>query len=206
MKFPRPESLLFDLGGVIIDIDFTRAFRAWQPISSLSLDKITERFKFDAPYQRHERGEITAAAYFDHLRATLSLSGDDARILEGWNSIYIGEIPETVALIRSARKDLPCHAFTNTNAVHQAAWSAQFPEVTRLFGRIFASHEIGRRKPEREAFEHIGRTLGVRLDSIMFFDDLIENVEGAQAAGLQAVHVRSSRDVRNALEAIGCAR
>ncbi len=205
MKFTRPESLLFDLGGVIIDIDFSRAFRAWQPISTLSLDKIAERFTFDVPYQRHERGEITAAAYFEHLRSSLSLSGDDARVLEGWNSIYIGEIPETMALIRSARKDLPCHAFTNTNAVHQAAWSAQFPSVRRLFGRIFASHEIGRRKPEREAFEHIGSTLGVRLDSIMFFDDLLENVEGARSAGLQAVHVRSPRDVRHALEAIGCA-
>jgi len=206
MKLPQPESLLFDLGGVIIDIDFSRAFRAWQPISDLSFDRIAEKFKFDAQYERHERGEITAAEYFEHLRSTLSLSADDARILEGWNSIYIGEIAETVALIRSARKDLPCFAFTNTNAVHQKAWSTQFPAVMRLFGRIFSSHEIGRRKPEREAFEHIGRALGVRLDSIMFFDDLIENVEGAQAAGLQAVHVRSPRDVRNALEAIGCAR
>lgn len=206
MKLPQPESLLFDLGGVIIDIDFSRAFRAWQPISNLSFDKIAEKFKFDAQYERHERGEITAAEYFEHLRSTLSLSADDARILEGWNSIYIGEIAETVALLRSARKDLPCFAFTNTNAVHQEAWSTQFPAVVRLFGRIFSSHEIGRRKPEKEGFEHIGRALGVRLDSIMFFDDLIENVEGAQAAGLQAVHVRSPRDVRNALEAIGCAR
>jgi len=206
MKFPQPESLLFDLGGVVIDIDFRRAFRAWQPISSLSVDKIEEKFKFDGEYARHERGEISAAEYFEHLRSTLSLSGDDARIREGWNSIYIGEIPETVALVRCARRRLPCHAFTNTNAAHQAAWSAQFPAVTGLFGRIFASHEIGRRKPEREAFEHIGHALGVPLDSIMFFDDLVENIEGAQAAGLQAVHVRSPRDVRDALEAIGCSR
>ena len=202
MKFPKPKSLLFDLGGVVIDIDFNRAFRAWQPISNLSLDKIAEKFKFDAEYRRHERGEIAADEYFEHLRSTLSLSGDDAQIRAGWNSIYIGEIPETVALVQSARKDLPCYAFTNTNAAHQAAWSAQFPAVTGLFDRIFASHEIGRRKPEKEAFEHVGRTLGVRLDSIMFFDDLVENIEGAQAAGLQAVHVRSPRDVRNALAAI----
>ncbi len=188
-----------------MDIDFSRAFRAWQPISTLSLSQIADAFKFDAQYERHERGEITAAAYFEHLRSTLFLSGDDTRIQEGWNSIYIGEIPETIALVRSARKDIPCNAFTNTNAAHQAAWSAQFPTVTGLFGRIFASHEIGHRKPEKKAFEHIGRELGVALDSIMFFDDLIENIEGAQLAGLQAVHVRSPRDVRNALEAIGCA-
>jgi putative hydrolase of the HAD superfamily len=205
MPMPPPETLLFDLGGVIIDIDFSRAFRAWQPISNLSLDKLAESFKFDAPYERHERGEITAAEYFEHLRSTLSLCGDDLRIREGWNSIYIGEITETVALVRAARMTLPCNAFTNTNAAHQAAWSAQFPAIPHLFSRIFASHEIGHRKPERAAFEHIGQALGVPLDSIMFFDDLIENIEGAQSAGLQTVHVRSPRDVREALEAIGCA-
>ena len=53
-----PQALLFDLGGVLIEIDFARAFRAWQPISRLSLEEISWTFKFDAPYERHERGEI----------------------------------------------------------------------------------------------------------------------------------------------------
>jgi putative hydrolase of the HAD superfamily len=68
---------------------------------------------------------------------------------------------------------------------------------------VFSSHEIGRRKPERAAFEHIARVLDVPLGSILFVDDLPENVEGAQAAGLQAVLVRSPGDVRTKLEEIG---
>jgi FMN phosphatase YigB (HAD superfamily) len=201
----RPQALLFDLGGVLIDIDFQRAFREWQSMSTLSLDEIAKTFKVDAPYERHERGEITASEYFDHLCSTLSLAKDHARIRAGWNSIYIGEIAETMALLRAARKELPCHAFTNTNATHQAAWAARFPAVVNSLDRIFASHEIGYRKPERRAFEHIARELGVPIGSLLFFDDLAENVEGARAAGLQAVHVRTPDDVRRALQAIGCA-
>ena len=204
MHDPKPQALLFDLGGVLVDIDFSRAFRAWQPISRLSPDEMAKAFTFDAQYERHERGEITASEYFDHLRSTLSLNGDHQRIADGWNSIYIGEISETVAMVQSARKNLPCHAFTNTNASHQAAWSVQFPKITGSFDRIFASHEIGRRKPERQAFEHIGHALCVPLGSIMFFDDLLENIDGAKLAGLQAVHVRSPADVRKALNGIGC--
>jgi putative hydrolase of the HAD superfamily len=200
-----PQALLFDLGGVLIEIDFARAFRAWQPISRLSLEEISRTFKFDAPYERHERGEIGAAEYFDHLCLTLSLVRDDTRVKDGWNSIYIGEIAETMAMLRFARKQLPCHAFTNTNATHQAAWSAQFPAVVKSLDRVFASHEIGYRKPEKRAFEHIAQVLSVPTGSLLFFDDLAENVDGARSAGLQAVHVRSPDDVRRALLAIGCA-
>ncbi len=74
-----------------------------------------------------------------------------------------------------------------------------FPEVASAFDKIFASHHIGFRKPERAAFSYICQTLAVEPSSILFFDDLPENVEGAQDAGLQAVLVRSPRDVADAL-------
>ena len=205
MSTKKPKALLFDLGGVIIDVDFRRAFRAWEPLSQLSLEEIAQAFRFDIQYEKHERGEITAFEYFDHLRSVLFLKEDYVRIAEGWNSIYVGEISETICMVQSARAHFPCHAFTNTNATHHVTWSAMFPTITSLFDRVFTSHEIGHRKPEKQAFEHIAHAVGVPLDSMMFFDDLLENVEGAKSAGLQAIHVRSPRDVRNALQGIGCA-
>lgn len=195
--------MLFDLGGVLIDVDFQRAFRAWRPLSTLSLSELQEKFAFDAEYARHERGEITAVEYFDHLCGKLSLKHEYGLVAEGWNAIYVGEIAETVAVVRSVRTQIDCYAFTNTNATHQVAWTAQFPLVTKLFERVFSSHEMGCRKPERQAFEYIARVLDVPIGSILFFDDLTENVEGAEAAGLQAVHVRSPSDVRAKLEGVG---
>ena len=200
---PKVQALLFDLGGVVIEIDFERGFVACQSISALSLDEIRQAFAFDAPYKRHERGEIAAAEYFSHLRAVLKLEGSDARIAECWNAIFVREIPKTLELIRSARAVVPCYAFTNTNATHQGAWSALVPQVLTSFDRIFASHEIGLRKPEKQAFDHIAAAIGVPLPSILFFDDLLENVEGAAAAGLKTVHVRSPGDVRDALRREG---
>lgn len=204
MNASKPRILLFDLGGVLVDIDFDRALRAWQPLSRLSFEELKRRFRFDEAYERHERGEITAPEYFDHLAALLELDADHPRIEQGWNSIFISEIGETIAAIRAARARLPCYAFTNTNAAHRAYWSRMFPAVSSSLDGIFASYEIGLRKPEQRAFAHVGRALGVPLASIMFFDDSPENVEGAARAGLQAVHVRSPADVAAALRAIGC--
>lgn len=197
-------ALLFDLGGVLIDINFQRAFENWQTLSTLSLEGISERFGFDEAYEQHERGEISAAAYFAHLARELQLQGDHQAIARGWNAIFTGEISETLALVQAARAHLPCFAFSNSNAVHQAAWSAMFPRVVQAFDRIFVSSDIGLRKPERQAFEHIAREIRVAPQAMLFFDDLAENVAGAQAAGLQAVHVRGPADVRMALQSIGC--
>jgi putative hydrolase of the HAD superfamily len=203
MPESKPETLLFDLGGVLIDIDFSRALRAWQPFSRLSFDELKQAFRFDEHYARHERGEIAAGQYFEHLTAVLALDAEPAEIERGWNAIFVSEIAETLELVRAARGRMPCHVFTNTNATHQAAWSRMFPTVATSFDRIFASHEIGLRKPERRAFEHVARALGVPASSIMFFDDSLENVEGARKAGLQAVHVRKPQDVANALQTDG---
>ena len=199
------QALLFDLGGVVVDIDFNRAFAHWQPMSRLSLAELKAAFTFDVPYQRHERGEITAAEYFAHLAQHLQLHGDPAQIADGWNSIFIDEITETRRMVESVRAKLPCYAFTNTNAAHQAAWSSRFPAVVQAFERVFVSSEIGHRKPDHSAFEYVAQTIGVPIASILFFDDTLANVEGALAAGLEAVHVRGPADVKAALVRLGCA-
>jgi glucose-1-phosphatase len=198
------QALLFDLGGVLIHIDFNRAFAQWQALSPLSLEGIRDRFRFDTAYEQHERGEIGADAYFAHLVQQLELKNDHEAIARGWNAIFTGEISETLALVRAARAHLPCYAFSNSNTVHRAAWTGLYPDVVQAFDRIFVSSDIGLRKPERRAFEHIAGAVGLPANALLFFDDLAENVAGARAAGLQAVCVRSPADVREALAALGC--
>jgi epoxide hydrolase-like predicted phosphatase len=205
MPIQQPLALLFDMGGVVIRIDFDRAFQAWQAKSQLSLEEIRQTFKFDLQYERHERGEIVAPEYYDHLARTLQIENDHDHIAAGWNSIFVGEITETTAMVRAVRSSVPCYAFTNSNAVHAVTWSSKFPMVIESFDRIFSSHEIGLRKPERRAFDHIAKSIGVALGSIVFFDDLLENVQGASAAGLRAIHVRSPKDVQTGLESFGYA-
>lgn len=198
----RPDALLFDVGGVVIDIDFQRAIRAWQSISSLSREELNAAFRCDQEYERHERGEISASSYFDHLASSLGLRGTHALIADAWNSIHVGEITETLRMVQAARSQLPCFAFTNTNATHHAAWSSRFPAVVASFDRIFASYQLGCRKPEQRAFELVAREIGASLDAIVFFDDSAENVEAAHRIGMRAVLVRSPDDIRTALESM----
>lgn len=200
---PKPiKALLFDLGGVVIDISVERALRSWEPRSSLSVEQMRERLVADEPFRQHERGELPAAGYFDHLRKVFRLDASDGEIAAGWNAILVGENEASLRLIESARKHLPCYAFTNTSQTHQAVWSTAFPKVVSAFDRIFTSPQLGMRKPEPAAFDAVTQEIGVDPANILFFDDLLENVEGARAAGLQAVHVRGHEDIRQALDGI----
>jgi FMN phosphatase YigB (HAD superfamily) len=201
-----PEALLFDLGGVLIDIDFGRAIAAWAPYSALPADVLRQSFSHDLHYERHERGEISAQQYFDHLATCLQLDASTAQIEAGWNAIFVGEITRTRQWVESLKGVLPCHAFSNTNASHMACWSQTFPRVAGAFDRIFASHQLGLRKPEREAFDRVCALIGKDAGSILFFDDLVDNVEAARHAGLQAVQVRSPDDVAIALQSLGYSR
>lgn len=80
------------------------------------------------------------------------------------------------------------------------------PWLVNAFDRIFTSHELRLRKPEREAFDRICGLTGVLAESFLFFDDLPVNVQAARDAGFQAVLVRSPDDVAMALESLGLVR
>jgi putative hydrolase of the HAD superfamily len=58
---------------------------------------------------------------------------------------------------------------------------------------------MGKRKPEPDAFQAVADAIGVPLDAILFFDDTLENVQGARAVGMRAVHVRSGKDIEDAV-------
>ena len=200
---PDITALLFDLGGVLIDIDFDRALQRWSHSSQLPLVEITRRFSMDEPYRQHELGEIPASDYFAHLRQLLEIEASDEEIAHGWNAIFVGEIAATIDCIATAREDLPCYLFSNTNPTHQAYWETAFPAALDSFQQIFVSSEMGLRKPDRAAFEAIAAATGFDLGEILFFDDTEENIIGAKQAGMPAILVNDHTDVENALTNIG---
>ena len=193
------DALLFDLGGVVIEIDFGLMFTRWATDAGVPVETIRSRFSFDDAYERHERGELPARDYFAALRASLKIDLSDAELTAGWNAIYLGEVAGIRSLLGALAGRLPLYGFTNSNPTHQAFWTPRYAEVLKSFRRVFVSSEMGLRKPEAAAFAAISREIGVPLERILFFDDTAVNVEGARAIGMPAVLVRSLDDVMKAL-------
>jgi putative hydrolase of the HAD superfamily len=197
------DALLFDLGRVVLDIDFDKAVACWAGHAGCEAGDIVRRFVRAEAYRHHEMGKLSDAGYFESLRAALDIDISDAQFLEGWNAIFAGEMPDIAPLLARAAKRLPLYAFSNTNNAHVEYFSQAYADLLGHFREMFLSSTIGMRKPDAAAYDHVVRAIGVPAQRIVFFDDLAENIEGARACGLTAVHVRSSDDVAGALEALG---
>ena len=198
------DALLFDLGRVVLDIDFSKVVACWAGHAGCEPAHLAGRFSWrDEFYQQHEKGEISDAEFFAALRALLGVELSDAQFLQGWNEIFAGEMPGIAPLLRRAAQRLPLYAFSNTNAAHVEHFSETYAGVLGHFREIFLSSAIGLRKPDAAAYDHVVKAIGVPASRIVFFDDLAENIDGARACGLTAVHVTSPDDVAHALAALG---
>lgn len=197
------DALLFDLGRVVLDIDFSKTLACWAGHAGCDPAQFAGRFKHDDIYYRHETGEISDAEFFAALRTSLGIAITDAQFLEGWNALFAGEMPGIAPLLERAATRLPLYAFSNTNGAHVEHFAAVYADVLGHFREMFLSSSIGMRKPDAEAFAHVVKAIGLPAERIVFFDDLAENIAGARACGLTAVHVRSPNDVAEALAALG---
>jgi glucose-1-phosphatase len=197
------DALLFDLGRVVIDIDFDKALACWAGHAGCEPAHLVGRFARDEIYQRHETGNIDDAEFFASLRTSLGIDLTDAQFLEGWNAIFAGEMPGIGSLLMRAGTRVPLYAFSNTNSAHVKHFSQAYAEVLGHFREIFLSSAIGLRKPDAAAYDHVVQAIGVPAKRIVFFDDLAENIDGARARGLTAVQVTSPDDVAQALSALG---
>ena len=197
------DALLFDLGRVVLDIDFSKAVACWAAHARCEPRAIVARYVRDETYRQHEIGKISDEAYFESLRRMLGIGISDAQFLEGWNQIIAGPMPDIAQLLLRAKKHMPLYAFSNTNRPHVEYFLREYAGLLGHFRQLYLSSSIGLRKPDAEAFDHVVKEIGVPAERIIFFDDLAENVEGARARGLTAVHVTSSADIANTLRAIG---
>jgi glucose-1-phosphatase len=197
------DALLFDLGRVVLDIDFNNTLARWAANAGCAPAELAARFPRDESYRRHETGQISDAEFFMGLRTALGVGLSDAQFLEGWNAIFIGEMPGIAVLLARAARRVPLYAFSNTNPAHAEYLAKAYAGVLGHFRKIFLSPAIGLRKPDAAAYDHVVKAIGVPAARIVFFDDSTENIAGARNRGLQAVHVTSPDDVANALNALG---
>ncbi len=188
-------ALVFDLGNVLIEIDFMRCVHYWSDCAKVPPERIVARFRIDRHYEAFERGRMTAPAYFENLRRQLDLELSDHQLTIGWNRIIGEEKPDVMASIQALKPHFPLYVMTNTNPVHAREWAARHRELLQHFDHLFVSSAMGCRKPEAEAYQQVVAASGLSADRILFLDDSPENVTGATAAGLKARQVRHDDDI-----------
>ncbi len=158
----RADALLFDLGRVVIDIDFSKALACWAGHAGCKPADLSRPFCAERDLSGVTRPARPATpSSLRRLRGTLGIGISDAQLLEGWNAIFAGEMPGIAPLLARAAKRLPLYAFSNTNRPHVAHFSKAYADVLGHFREIFLSSPIGLRKPDAAAYDHVVKAIGV---------------------------------------------
>ena len=184
------KAVLFDLGGVLIDIDYYATERAFE---SLGVSDFKERYSQLAQnelFNRFECGEITPQHFVNLLLPYTQSGTTPNQVVAAWNAM-LGAFPtEKLKLIEHLEKTTPLFMLSNTNELHwievERAWRKVSDEpLQHFFKKIYLSHEIGQRKPHPETFEWVCQQMGFEPAEVLFIDDTPQHIEGAIKAGLQ---------------------
>lgn len=180
------KALLLDLGGVVLDIDASAVLASWADAAGEPVAQLAKRWQLDDAYKAFEIGAIDFADYTAALSQRLGIALTEAQWRDGWNALLGVPYPAVAAILPRLAKHVPLYCFSNTNAVHQAVWQPRLAEVFSSFEKVYASWQIGCRKPDAHAFLHVAADMGVAPADIVFVDDNADNVAGARSVGVNA--------------------
>ena len=187
-------TIIFDLGGVIMDIDVKQTLHAF---SGLGIKNIHEYFGhgFAASFfSDHEAGRLSDEDFLKEIKKLLTREVSDESVIDAWNALLLRFPPERIELLRSLKSKYRIFLFSNTNAIHYDKFSEIFRRdfnnnLEDLFEKAYYSHSLGHRKPDRTGFDLIIQENGLDPKQTLFVDDALINVEGAIKAGLKGLYL-----------------
>ncbi|CBY25249.1 TPA: glucose-1-phosphatase [Yersinia enterocolitica] len=181
---------IFDLGNVIVDIDFKRVLSVWSKLSSVPLATLSERFTMGEVFQQHERGEISDEDFARQLSDEMGLSLSFEQFAEGWQAVFVALRPEVISIMQKLRAEgHRVVVLSNTNRLHCNYWPQHYPEVAAAADHMYLSQDLGMRKPEARIYQHVLSAENISAEQAVFFDDVEANIVAARIEGMTGIHV-----------------
>jgi len=202
-------NLLFDFGGVIIDIEYARTPDALRRLSRAgSTVEFTQASQAEL-FDQLETGQLTPAEFRAALRTHYELEATDAEIDAAWNALLLDVPAERLALIGELRRQGHATALlSNTNQLHIEEVNRRLARqygfqhgIADCLDRVFYSQEVGLRKPGEEIFHHVLREMNWQPADTLFIEDSPQHIATARRLGLRVLHLAPPLTLTTALPA-----
>lgn len=200
---PAPTAIIFDLGGVLLDLDYSRTRKAFEDLGVKDFDGYYTQFRANSLFEDLETGRVSDEAFFHALREQSGMPLGDDQIVAAWNAMLLGFPAVHAEYLKALRERYRIFLLSNTNAIHYRAFQALFRESTGLsslddcFERAYYSHKMGQRKPWPAAYQMVLDEQGLEAGKTLFIDDTLVNVEGARAVGIRSVHLKAPQTLES---------
>jgi len=198
------DQIIFDFGGVIIDIDYQATINAFKKLGIVEFDELYSQAAQSDLFNAIETGRISPQHFINGLLDLLPKGTTPNQVVHAWNAMIL-EIPkERIEFLLNLKKTHKIYLLSNTNSIHidkaLRAWKkASDTAIEQVFDKIYLSHEMQMRKPDMEIFEFVCSEQQLDPQRTLFIDDSIQHVEGARKSGLQAHHLTANESIQSIL-------
>lgn len=196
MTLPGIKNIIFDLGGVIINLSVERTHRAFASLSGLTLQEVKDLVHQSSFFHEYEKGLIGDAEFRDQLRESLQVKVDDTQLDNAWNAMLLDIPIERIRLLERLKGPFNLYLLSNTNNIHLQSFNEQvfkltgFPSLDQYFHNVYYSHLIKMKKPDVEIYEYVLQNNNLLAHETIFLDDNADNLAGANKAGIRTFHVQ----------------
>ena len=193
-KPPNIKNILFDLGGVILDINVQATLKKFYELGfPAQLMQYPHSMNTDL-FFKYETGKMKVEQFREEIRKVSGVDVSDKVFDEAWNSMLVRIPLERTDLLKALSKRYALYMLSNTSDLHAPVFEKMFEETAGmkmhdLFTNIYYSHEIGYHKPDLEAWEYVINDAGIKPQETLFLDDNIQNIKASQELGFQAIHI-----------------
>ena len=183
----KKKHLLLDLGQVLLPLSEEKCILAFSEITA-NEELLHQKNLFESI----ERGELTPAEFRAEVQKHLWRKVYPGEIDAAWNALVLEMDPEVTRWLKRMKKSYQIHLVSNINTIHhkyivESMGPFNYKQFIDCFTHLFLSYEMGTRKPESEFFTHVLDTLGCEPSECLFVDDREDNLQAAQAMGIEGI-------------------
>lgn len=189
------KNIIFDLGGVLLNINYTLTRTAFEKLGVKNFDEMYTQAEADELFKKLEKGTISVPDFYEQLNNCTGLHLSKQETNQAWNSMLLDFCEESLEFLEKLKPHYRLFLLSNTNAIHMDAFYKIYDSPKRdkkfedYFEKCFYSFEMGSRKPDVECYQQVINELNIDPSETLFIDDLKQNIDGASAAGLHTLHL-----------------
>ena len=199
------KNIVFDLGGVLVDLDFKAAINGLQKAGFANVKEQLQAFDREGIFQKFELGEMSADEFRTAIRENSTVSLTDEEVDGLWNAMLL-EVPrEKLELILHLRGKYMVYLLSNTNSIHwdyvcKNAFNYRGFRVNDYFEETFLSYEMHLAKPDKAIFEKVLEEANLLPEETLFIDDSEANCKAASELGIHTHHYHIGEDLKELFE------
>lgn len=186
------KNLIFDLGAVILNLDQDKTLRAFKRLG-IDLDEINMNHSIFTDF---ETGKVDADYFIHSIQTFLKGNATKEQIIDAWNAMLLDLPTHRIEILKDLKTKYNLYLLSNTNTIHiDALFQEHGASIfDGIFEKIYLSHEIGYRKPNKNCYQFVLQDAGIIGAETIFIDDNKGNIRGAEDTGIKTIWAKEPLD------------